>query len=85
MRHTRYPAFTYVPLTNTKPIACPRCKRYVHLIQRVPLPAGLKGEMCTFECKNCGKQKIIVQDKAAAAIQPARSPQYWGVKYDGGP
>jgi hypothetical protein len=45
MRHTRYPAFTYVPLTNTKPIACPRCKRYVHLIQRVPLPAGLKAPL----------------------------------------
>jgi hypothetical protein len=65
MRHTHYPAFTYVPLTNIKPIACPRCKRYVHLIERAPLPAGLKGEMRTFECKKCGKQKIIVQDKAA--------------------
>ena len=63
MQHTRYPAYTYVPLTNTEPITCPRCKRYVHLIERAPLPAGLKGEMRTFECKKCGKQtKIIVED-----------------------
>ena len=29
-------------------VTCPRCKRYVHLIQRAPLPAGLTGEMRTF-------------------------------------
>ena len=63
MRHTRHPAFTYIPLTNIKPIACPRCKAYVRLIERAPLPAGLKGEMRTFECKKCAKQtKIIVED-----------------------
>ena len=47
MRHIHHAAF-YVPLTNIKPVTCPRCKRYVHLIQRAPLPAGLTGEMRTF-------------------------------------
>jgi hypothetical protein len=62
MRHTHNSAF-YVPLTNIKPITCPRCKTYVRLIQRTPLPAGLTGEMRTFECKKCGNQtKIIVKD-----------------------
>jgi hypothetical protein len=63
MRHTRHPAFIYVPLTNIKPIACPCCKANVRPIERAPLPAGLKGEMRTFECKKCGKQtEIIVKD-----------------------
>ena len=62
MRHIHHAAF-YLPLTKIKPVTCPRCKRYVHLIQRAPLPGGLTGEMRTFECKKCGKQtKIIVED-----------------------
>jgi transcription elongation factor Elf1 len=45
------------------PMDCPRCGAYAHLIDCVPLPAGLSGEMQTFECKDCGKQtKIIVKD-----------------------
>ena len=62
MQHPRNPAFTYVPLSKIKPISCPLCKAYVRLIERVPLPAGLRGEMLTFACKKCGKQKIILQD-----------------------
>jgi len=28
------------------------------------LPAGLKGEMCIFECEDCGKSvKMIVEEK----------------------
>ena len=62
MQHTRH-AFTYVPLTNIKPIACPRCKAFARLIERAPLPAGLECEMRTLECKKCGKQtKIIFED-----------------------
>ena len=57
MQHPRHPAFA-----NIKPISCPHCKAYVRLIERVPLPAGLRGEMLTFDCKKCGKQKIIVED-----------------------
>ena len=67
MQHTHHPACTSVPQTNINPTACPSCKTYVRLIERAPLPAGLKGEMRTFECKKCSKQmKIIVQGKAAA-------------------
>src|SRR5512139_2936013 len=53
-------------VTLAPDVVRPRCKTYVRLIERAPLPAGLKGEVRTFECKKCGKQlKIIVQGKAA--------------------
>lgn len=61
----RHPPFTYIPI-DVAPIDCQRCGAKAQLIQRAQLPAGLKGEMRTFECKKCGKQlKIIVQGKAA--------------------
>ena len=63
MQQPRHPSFTYIPSTKITPIACPRCKAFARLIQRAPLPAGLNGEMHTFQCKKCGTQtKIIVQD-----------------------
>ena len=61
-RPPKKPPFTFIP-TDIAPIACLRCRSKAYLIRRVPLPADLKGEMRTFQCKTCGKQtKIIVKD-----------------------
>ena len=59
----RRKAFTYIPLAHIKPIVCPRCGEKARAVWHSPLPAGLKGEMRTFECEHCGKKmKMIVEE-----------------------
>ena len=38
-----------------EPITCPHCGGQAHLMRRTPHPK-IKGEVWTFECKDCGKQ-----------------------------
>jgi hypothetical protein len=58
--------FTYIPLANIEPISCARCGKKAHPIWHSPLPAGLMGEMCTFECDTCGKKtKMIVEEQSS--------------------
>jgi uncharacterized Zn finger protein len=68
----RRKAFTYILLAHIKPIACPRCGEKARAVWQSPLPAGLKGDMCIFECEDCGKSvKMIVEEtepQAAGAI-----------------
>jgi hypothetical protein len=55
--------FTYIPLAHIKPIVCLRCGEKARAVWHSPLPAGLKGEMRTFECDGCGKKmKLIVEE-----------------------
>lgn len=62
----RRPSFAYISPTHITPIACSHCGENARLLWHSPLPAGLMGEMRTFQCKGCGKQtKIIVEDQIA--------------------
>ena len=48
-------------------IICPRCGEKCRPVWHSPLPAGLKGDMCIFECEYCGKSvKMIVEEKEPA-------------------
>ena len=59
--------FTYIPLTNVAPIACPDCGANANFMTCLPRPGQLKAEIRTFTCKDCGKQsEIIVEDNLAA-------------------
>jgi hypothetical protein len=62
----------YIPLAHIKPIVCSRCGEKARAVWHSPLPAGLKGDMCIFECEDCGKSvKMIVEEaepQAAGAI-----------------
>jgi transcription elongation factor Elf1 len=44
------PSSTYI-----EPITCPHCGGQAYLMRRTPHPK-IKGEIRTFECKDCGKQ-----------------------------
>jgi transcription elongation factor Elf1 len=46
---------SYVRPTTTEPITCPYCGGQAYLMRRTLHPK-IKGEIWTFECKNCGKQ-----------------------------
>jgi len=60
--------FTYIPLAHIKPIVCPRCGEKAPVWHSPLLPAGLEGEMRTFECDGCGKKmKLIVEEKEPEA------------------
>jgi MoaA/NifB/PqqE/SkfB family radical SAM enzyme len=41
--------------TTTEPIACSHCPGQAYLMRRTLHPK-IKGEIWTFECKDCGKQ-----------------------------
>jgi transcription elongation factor Elf1 len=41
--------------TYIEPITCPHCGGQAHLMRRTLHPK-IKGELWTFECKECGKQ-----------------------------
>ncbi|MGA8972142.1 MAG: hypothetical protein WB496_02955, partial [Pseudolabrys sp.] len=41
--------------TYIEPITCPHCGGQAYLMRRTPHPE-IKGEVWTFECKDCGKQ-----------------------------
>jgi transcription elongation factor Elf1 len=43
------------PQTYIEPITCPYCGGQAYLIRRTLHPK-IKGELWTFECKDCGKQ-----------------------------
>jgi hypothetical protein len=59
----RRKVFTYIPLAHIKPIVCLRCGEKARAVWHSPLPAGLEGEMRTFECEHCGKEmKMIVEE-----------------------
>jgi transposase-like protein len=54
--------FHYIPQTHITPIVCPHCSASAHLMRRAPHPE-IKGEVRTFECKDCGKQtEMTVSD-----------------------
>ena len=46
---------TNVRPTPTEPIICPACGSRAYLMRRTLHPK-IKGEIWTFECKDCGKQ-----------------------------
>ena len=41
--------------TYIEPIKCPHCGGQASIMRRTPHP-NIKGEVWTFECKDCGKQ-----------------------------
>jgi hypothetical protein len=41
--------------TYIEPIVCPHCGGQASIMRRTPHP-NIKGELWTFECKDCGKQ-----------------------------
>jgi hypothetical protein len=59
----RRKAFTYIPIVHIKPIACPRCGEKARAVWHSPLPAGLVGEMRTFECEHCGKKTKLIAEE----------------------
>ena len=59
----RRKAFTYIPLVHIKPIVCPRCGEKARAVWYSPLPAGLVGEMRTFECEHCGKKTKLIAEE----------------------
>ena len=46
---------TSVEQTHIEPITCPHCGGQAYLMRRTPHPK-IKGEIWTFECKDCAKQ-----------------------------
>ena len=46
---------TSVRPTSIEPITCLHCGKHAYLMRRTPHPK-IKGEVWTFECKDCGKQ-----------------------------
>ena len=46
---------SYVRPTPAEPIVCPHCAGQAYLMRRTLHPT-IKGEIWTFECKDCGKQ-----------------------------
>jgi hypothetical protein len=53
--------FTYIPPIHIMPIICPHYGEDAHALWHSPLPAGLKGEMRFFKCKDYGNEmKLIV-------------------------
>jgi hypothetical protein len=46
---------TFVKQTYIESITCPHCGGQAYLMRRTPHPK-IKGEIWTFECKDCGKQ-----------------------------
>jgi predicted RNA-binding Zn-ribbon protein involved in translation (DUF1610 family) len=61
---SRRVATKYLALAHINPIVCPRCGEKARAVWYSPLPAGLKGEMRTFECEDCGeKTKLIVNER----------------------
>ena len=46
---------TSVRPTSIEPITCPHCRGHAYLMRRTLHPK-IKGEIWTFECRDCGKQ-----------------------------
>ena len=55
MRHLPLKQFSYVRPTPVEPITCPHCGGQAYLMRRTLHPT-IKGEIWTFECKDCRKQ-----------------------------
>ena len=68
----RRKAFTYIPPFHVNPIACPRCGEKARAVWHSPLPAGLKGEMRTFECERCGKKMKLIVEETEPQVGPRR-------------
>ena len=49
---------TSVKQTYIEPITCPLCRGQADLMRRTLHPK-IKGEIWTFECKDCGKQTEV--------------------------
>ena len=65
-------ASKFIALAHINPIACSRCGEKARAVGHSPLPAGLKGEMCIFECENCGKKmKLIFEERPHWPTQPS--------------
>jgi len=64
---SRRVASKYIALAHINPIVCPRCGGKARAVWHSPLPAGLEGELRTFECEDCGKKmKMIIEEKITA-------------------
>ncbi len=54
--------FSYIPPAYITPIICPYCGGSAPIVRRTPHPA-VKGELRTFECRECLKQtEMTVKD-----------------------
>ena len=54
--------FNYIPPAYITPITCPYCGGSAPIVRRTPHPA-VKGELRTFECRECLKQtEMTVKD-----------------------
>jgi len=64
---SRRVASKYIALAHINPIVCRRCGGKARAVWHSPLPAGLEGEVRTFECEDCGKKtKMIIEEKITA-------------------
>jgi hypothetical protein len=64
---SRRVASKYIALAHINPIVCLRCGGKARAVWHSPLPAGLEGELRTFECEDCGKKtKMIIEEKITA-------------------
>ena len=61
--------FTHIPPTHISPITCPYCGGMSTLTRCSPHPE-LKGELRTFECRDCGKTSTVTVPELAVSAFP---------------
>jgi transcription elongation factor Elf1 len=69
-------SFTYIPPTHISPITCPYCGGMAPLTRCSPRPVQ-KGDLRTFECRDCGKTSTVSVPDLAGSVG-SQGKQYIG-------